>query len=221
MMRLTALALIVAAFLIGCSGDLSGLWATGTPPPPTAQRFGPAGDGGLFSEKPCGPPCFMNIVPGKTSEAEAIQLMAQLGVYSSCQAFNNEKDGGGRGVTCGDDILWSYQTGSNVVDVVGYSPSVRITVKQIVDHYGAPDIGWVVTTGTAEPYYTDMILLYDKFQMRINLPDQPGLTFHLSPDLPIGSVGLFSQTAYDEFRQPPGLLVPWNGYGDYQEPLIH
>src|SRR5690349_12886883 len=33
------------------------------------------GDGGFLSEKPCGPPCFMGIIPGQTKKDEVIQFL--------------------------------------------------------------------------------------------------------------------------------------------------
>ena len=98
------------------------------------------GDGGVLSEDPCGPPCFWGIVPGETREAEVIAILQERGVYDVCEAWDIEARGGRRGFRCGGRRLGiAFEQGGDVVDSVSLTPSLPITVEELVEKYGEPE----------------------------------------------------------------------------------
>jgi len=103
-------------------------------------------DGGFLSGEPCGPPCFWGIVPGETTEAEAIQILKAVlgGVFEKCTVYNYEP----RGIGCFRPNLGiEFRKGTDIVDGVGFRPSDRITLEDVIAKHGEPDALYATADG--------------------------------------------------------------------------
>ena len=171
-------------------------------------------DGGLLSEQPCGPPCMWNITPGKTSKQEAIDVLIQKGIYNDCQFFDNSSESGGRGIVCSPYIIVILNENEDIVSGIGFRPSQKITVEEIVSKYGDPSSVQVSMQGIPEgELHATMMLFYDEMRINIVLPEQDFGPYVINGDLPVENVGYSDQASYKPFRQYSQI---WHGYGDYE-----
>jgi hypothetical protein len=171
------------------------------------------GDGGLFSGVPCGPPCFWNITPGKTTEAEAKHILTEVLRLVGCREFNNESISGLRGISaCGNRVGISFRHNSDIVEIVSFNPSETVTVGDVVDRYGPPEWVSVTPSGLPERPKSAMVIHFDAFNATLSLGVQVGL-FTVSSSSPIEAVGYSDDEAYALSRQ---YSVKWRGYGTYE-----
>jgi hypothetical protein len=171
-------------------------------------------DGGLITKKPCGAPCFLGITPGITTKSQTIEILRERNLYDLCK-FGNSVNVGDMTIDCASfNIYYSYET--NIVTMVGFRPSQKVSVEQIVSVYGNPDAVIVVSPnvsveGNPEARMS-MVLLYDGFHAWIRLPLEEAAKYTISTDTQIDRVSYFDQDSYVESRK---LAVPWNGFGIY------
>jgi hypothetical protein len=175
------------------------------------------GDGGFLSSNPCGPPCFQGIIPGTTTEHEAVQILQSQGLYYNCSSFNNEVSSGKRGVECGSSASISFQRGTDIVDAVSFGLSQKVTVADVIAKYGEPD---TVLVALDHRYpRAGMNLYYTDLRAIIGLPDQEGSIFRVSASTMVESIAYLSTASY-KFHVPAIDSLPkWKGYGEYKEYL--
>jgi hypothetical protein len=141
--------------------------------PGSGKTIRPVGDGGLLSDEPCGPPCFMNIVPGVTKEADAIHILQAEGLCGENRSFDYT---GGRGFFCSSNVEISLQQGKDIVDVI-FLPSKPVSVGDVIAKYGEPN---AVTVGVKSQYpRTWMVLVYADLKINLILPEQEGNTYSI------------------------------------------
>ena len=175
------------------------------------------GDGGFLSNNPCGPPCFQGIVPGTTTEHEAVQILQSQGLYYNCSSFNNEVSSGKRGVECGSSVNISFQRGTDIVDAVSFGLSQKVTVADVIAKYGEPDT--VLVTLDHRYPRAGMNLYYTDLRAIIGLPDQEGSIFRVSASTTVESIGYLSAASYKSHVPAIDSLPKWKGYGEYKEYL--
>jgi hypothetical protein len=172
------------------------------------------GDGGLISQIPCGPPCFLGIVPGITSNDEALVKFNSRAAPAKCEEYDYSKRPGGglRGVSCGFGGFIFGEDG--YVSSIGFTPN-GITLKQVIEKYGSPDsIKVGLITRPEDAPIMAMILRYDELQAVINLPSQAGAEYTLSEDVPIEYVRYIEKAEYAIISENAGG-EPWRGYTSY------
>jgi hypothetical protein len=168
------------------------------------------GDGGFLSREPCGPPCFWDIIPGVTTEAEAIQILQSRGLFQKCEAFAHS---GGRGITCPSGIEIVFQQEMDIVGVVGFQLSQAITIEDVIARYGEPD---AVLVGVISRYpRTRMVLYYDDLKAELFLPWQEDSKFSVVASTKIEHISYNSKVSYESSRSDS--FPRWNGYGEYRE----
>ena len=205
-------------YVIGCRIAvclLAIVWLTScmfNPLEPTDETID-VGDGGFLSGEPCGPPCFWGIVPGQTTEAQVIEILKSKGVLTVCDFFNNEAEGGSRGMKCGSRIFISFRQDSEVIDGIGYDPSVSITAKDVISKYGKPDGVLIIPDGIPEDPYTMFVIVYSRISTHLRLPRQRGLSYYLEPSTPIENIayGVEYGISIDNHI----FYEEWRGYGEY------
>ncbi len=179
-------------------------------------------DGGFLSGEPCGPPCFLSIVPGVTRETQAVKILAEKGLYQNCFSYNNEAESGLRGISC-SFVGIAYYRGTDVIGSVSFNPSRNLTVEDVVTKYGNPDAVVVGTMGTPEEQpHTMMALHYESMHANIGLGEQEGLKFNIASTTPIETIG-YSDSGWpspSEYESANKLSSPWSGYGEYHETPI-
>jgi hypothetical protein len=171
-------------------------------------------DGGFLSGEPCAPPCFWGIVPGNTTEAEAKQILQTKGLSQGCKAYDNEARSGTRGINCQFIMNISFQLGTDIVYAVGFRPSQKITVEDVITKYGKPDSVSVLPSGIPEDPHTVMLLYYNRMNTRLNLPDQTGITFLVKPSTEVENIAYFDVDRYEKFLRHS--FQKWEDYGEYQ-----
>ena len=177
-------------------------------------------DGGFLSGEPCGPPCFLSIVPGATRETQAIQILTATGLYQNCFVYNHEAESGLRGIIC-SHVGIAFYRGADVVGSVGFDSSQSLTVGEVIAKYGKPDAITVGTMGTPEEQpNTVMALHYEGIHADVGLGQQEGVKFEITSTTPIESIGYSASGYPSENESANKLLLPWNGYGEYHEPPI-
>jgi hypothetical protein len=188
--------LLIVAVSIGCA-----------PAQPNIQ------DGGLVSGEPCGPPCFWGIVPGETTEGEALEIVPNALNRQNCRVYNNEAGSGLRGISCDNQIGLNFVRGTDVVGGIAFSPSDSLTVGDFVAMHGDPDAALVTALGLPENPHTTMQLYFDGIWTTIGLDEQEGFAYMVSASTLIMSVGYAEPDFYAVSHR---YTVSWTGYGEYQ-----
>jgi len=177
---------------------------------PTPTDFG---DGGILSAKPCGPPCFWNVIAGQTREAEARQIFTDVLKLNDCHEFDNEATSGLRGVSCNFLVGINFRRGSDIVAGISYKPPESLTLQDVISHHGQPDTVDIVASGLPEHPRTVMTLHFDHIRTSLILVEQEGYLFTVTPSTSISSVGYADDETYAVMRA--GALS-WHGYDTYQ-----
>jgi hypothetical protein len=179
-------------------------------------------DGGFLSGEPCGPPCFVGIVPGVTRETEAIRIVKAERLCGNYETFDNEPSGY-RGFICTPSGVYvSFRPGTDIVELVGYYLSPSITLGDVIARYGEPDAVSVGAIGIPEIPKTMMSIYYDSLKSQLFLCDQEGVTFRAEPATGICRIGYSDVASYERQKnQLRELLASWNGYGEYHQYVFH
>jgi hypothetical protein len=171
----------------------------------------PISDGGVISGKPCGPDCFFGIEPGKSTLQDVNNALSKYGFINYCgkETINDLSR-----IRCGDTFRIVFTDQFKIVDMINFSPTPSIKVKDIVDKYGPPDFVIFYPEGVPEYPRTGLSLLYLQLNMSIQFPDQEGTTFILEPEAIVESIQ-YSIADLDLMRRA-NLLQKWNGYNKYR-----
>jgi hypothetical protein len=180
------------------------------------------GDGGFLSGEPCGPPCFLGIIPNVTKENEAVRILEEKGLYKNCNFVNNESESGLRGFTCSRHLVSvTFFPETNIVGGIGFDPSQEITIDMVIAKYGEPEAVMVSSiwfTWEKQPE-TSMALIYNDINASVSLGTQNGNAFKLEPSTLIASIG-YSKPGFpsvEEDETGKKYLSPWHGYGEYED----
>jgi hypothetical protein len=179
-------------------------------------------DGGFLSGEPCRAPCFLGIIPNKTKESQAIQILKDYGLYKNCYIYDNESETGLRGAVCSKtNVSIVYFRGSDLVGSIGFRPTERLTVEMVIDKYGVPDAVSVASiwfNWERQPT-TNMALVYEEINATISLGKQEGNIFQVKPVSIIESIGYSDNTfpSIEEYESGNRFLSSWHGYGEYQD----
>lgn len=196
-----------------CGGLVGGILVAIVSPEAGDRHWG---WGGLSGE-PCGPPCFWGIVPGQTTEAEAIAILQARGVFTQCEVYVRETYGCVRGIICPRSPPPSFGISlsceHNLVEGVSFGPSVKITVQDVIAKYGNPAGVLITLDGIPEKPYLLMTLLYPEIQTCVGLPRQEWPGYLLRPATPILGVG-YALGCADVPTDALGF-EGWKGYGEY------
>ncbi len=172
----------------------------------------PVGDGGLLSNIPCGPPCFWNIIPGITTKDQALGILREKGIFQQCKYFDTSNEGGTRGYSCNAAVLILLEK-QDIVSGIGFTPSEKITVSEVYRKFGAPDGVSVVGLGLPESKpRSSMTLYYDRWFVKLNLPEQASNAYDLASNIKVESISYFDKLSYETIRQ---YASGWAGFGTY------
>ena len=168
-------------------------------------------DGGLLSDSSCIAPCFLGIIPGKTTKEKTILILSSFGDIDKCNYSEKITNGVEAGIQCSNINL--YYSEENIVNVIGFSPTNEITLDQVIKKYGYPDEITALKDEWANDNLINISLLFNDENMIIQIPSQKGDNYEISP---FTKVEWISFSTDEEFNKSINLLnVPWNGYGIY------
>lgn len=213
-----AVYLILAFILSGCSIPLG--YSQPTPTPiPTAIPVFDFGDGGLLSNEPCGPPCFWNIEPGKTTQVEASQILENLGVLENCLFFfapDAHEGEASNTWSCPGEFGIGLRKDTGIVTSINFTLQESIELQKMIEKYGNPDLVWIFDTGFVDAPSASATVCFTKFGMQFLLPDLAASYY------PISQTTLIKDVVYQDYqsmqrklKQWSDSVTTWKGYGNY------
>jgi hypothetical protein len=179
-------------------------------------------DGGFLSGEPCSAPCFLGIIPNKTKETQAIQILKDNGFYKNCYIYNHESSSGLRGAVCSGGIVSvAYFRGTDIVGSIDFRPSQELTVEMVIEKYGEPNAVSVASIwfNWEKKPKTNMALIYDNINATVSLGDQEGDIFQIIPTTKVESIGYSDHRfpSIEEYEAWKSFLSSWQGYGEYRD----
>jgi hypothetical protein len=170
------------------------------------------GDGGLITEKPCSPPCFLGIIPDTTTKDQVVEMLKQKG-FSEYKQIGNI-------LSYGNSIDIKYDS-KEYVNTISFVPTTILTTQVIIEKYGPPNMVEVVydTFSTPEHNYFSMGFYYDQLQTYIKLENQEIYpAYSLGEDTKIEHIVYYNEGAYKNAKSISKHSVQWKGYGSYVDP---
>jgi len=169
-------------------------------------------DGGFLSGEPCGPPCFWGVTPGITKIDQVYQILDARGLRPYCSKYD---DGHGvRGIDCPIWLGFSFAEQTDVIDGVGFTPSITITLKDAINKYGSPSHVLALIGGLPDyPQRVNLSLYYDEIFTILHFLEIEGEVYPLEAASVVQAIDYSDRIAYEEFRNFP--FQPWVGYGKY------
>jgi hypothetical protein len=219
------LSIVITLLLTGLLAACQTSTPTATPTPKPLHRPVPGsttvvplpiGDGGLLSKEPCGPPCFLGVVPDTTTYDEAIQILTDYQYWDDCEEWDTTEVGGTLGIECSDTFLFGLNEDNSYVTRIVYNPQQAITVQDLIDEFGEPAYLNVSVSGYEESIReTTTRLYYPDLKMAIWLEYQKGGSYLLEPTTKIDNVRyLGAEHSARDFRF---RRQAWQGYIEYFE----
>ncbi len=184
------------------------LFALGCSP----YRPTPVGDGGLSSGRPCGAPCFHNILPGTTTEKEFGLLKQDDKIFSSCRKYDFSSSGGTLGYQCAFGNVGIRE--SKVIGIT-FWPSAAVKVQEALEKYGEPRSAAIIRQNLLpeDVRKLAMQLYYDRPCMVFSLEDEYSEKYVVTGD------SLITQADYMAPSLCPSptsaFSVRWKGFGTY------
>ncbi len=228
----SVLLLIVAAGVTGCMpfhegeemptpapfGQQSPVY----PAPTTNPVASTIGDGGLLSKQPCGPPCFLGIIPGQTHYTEVANVLVAHGLMNYCTVIDEyefaQEEGIGGWWCDGFGVEFNRETG--IVNHIQFALSPPIQLRTIIDDYGSPDAVSIVNMGGEHTPLLNGEILYFQYDMVLfSDAEQQRWEYEFVPTMFIDGVIYESKTGFAErLKGFEDEMLPWHGYGMYPAP---
>lgn len=168
----------------------------------------PIGDGGIITGHPCEAPCFEGVYPGKTSFDEAFSILANTDVDKCLE------NGTDLILSCGDNLFLGADLQTRLINSIEYYPQVEIPVGQLILKYGTPSTVIVIPLGVPEMPYVTIILLFEDFNLRVDLPNLDGVEYPVEESTIIDFVVYYDDIKYTEMKGNY-FSLPWDGYRVY------
>ncbi|HMS01057.1 MAG TPA: hypothetical protein PKE62_17550 [Anaerolineales bacterium] len=218
---LTAYSIVLLALMASCSDKnyeqtatpyVSTVYPTIVQSAPSTIDSMVAGDGGLLSKEPCGPPCLMGITPGITSRDAVLTVLKEKINLINCREWDKRNEGGTYGVSCGS-LGITFQD-SDIVNWISFKPSSQITVEDMIKVYGEPSGLFVVEEddGMGNVISVRMILYYDAIKTRLDLAEQSESIYLIALDTRVENISYVDHAEYEKSTEG---YNPWNGFGEY------
>ena len=217
------LSIVITLLLTGLLAACQTSTPTATPTPKPLHRpiYStevplPIGDGGLLTKEPCGPPCFLGVVPDVTTYTEAIQILTDYQYLDSCEERDNTEEGGVQWIGCSTTFDFDFDQDKSHVIFVGFDPQQEITVQDVIDEFGEPTYLNLIVMGYEKPTQeTSIRMYYSDLRMAIWLEDQTGVSYKLEPTTKIDDVRYYGAENQNSIYWP--LRQDWQGYIEYFE----
>jgi hypothetical protein len=205
--RLLYLLVICIPILVSCDSG-----ASAYKPEPTSTPMIDIGDGGLFSGKPCGPPCFFGIQPDISSYQEVNDILSSPSIRDSCEKYDLSSTSGYRGFTCGDAFSIIFMENSDDVSQICFYPHNPISIGQIIEKFGEPSSGAVTTQDRVS--ISKMNVFFPQYRMSAVLSEVKGISYVVQPASIIEVVCYEGKNSFEKFKSS-SLNFKWLGYGEY------
>ncbi len=195
---LLALFIIASLVLSACS----------PPPPLKSDKY--LSDASLVSAKPCGPPCFQNIIIGQTTYTAAVTLLKANALFSNVQSQDSPPQA--NWATAGGEACCQLTADDKgVVNALLVKLAPNVTAAQLITQYGNPTYVTGVDYSSTE---VALALIFPK-QGLIAWVSPGDATSTLKETDPV-VVALYSDPAHFDDLLATATLQGWNGYLPYQ-----
>ncbi|MBI5295658.1 MAG: hypothetical protein HY869_09295 [Chloroflexi bacterium] len=188
-------------------------------------------DSGLFSTSSCKPPCWQNLIPGKSNNVEVDSFISSLGDIGWPFRKNHPYESKcvwKRIIDSERHYMADFYLESETLTFIQWSMPPEITLEQIVDYYGPPQYFRAVIN--KDYYFLDVY--YPALGMAFEIsPRQEDISYIL-PDMPIRAAQYFSsgdinsylftkfscsygvELAINAVENEINNIQPWSGYGE-------
>jgi hypothetical protein len=175
-------------------------------------------DGGFLSQDPCGPPCLWSIVPDLSTDLDAKKIVQEHIDIHNCEQW--PKKDTDKAIICGSLALQFSEF--HKVTTIAFSPSQRITMRQVIQEYGEPnavgvDVFKAGYSNSGDKTTVWMDIFFDDIRTIIHMPEQEGEQYILDEESPIGGIAYLGQDKWGSKRL---LAKPWNGFHPYEGGVV-
>ncbi len=137
--KISLMSLIALLALIVFSGVKQSGAVQATPtPPPLLKSDKYLNDTSSISADPCGPPCFANITPGKTTLTDALAILKADKRFSNIVQPPNQSTQAIWSTAAGEACCQLVADAAGVVESILIKLAPNVTAKQLLDKYGSP-----------------------------------------------------------------------------------
>lgn len=169
----------------------------------------------LLSMEPCGPPCFFDIIPQKSTKQDVFDSLDKFGLNNRCKSTEPTRLENISVVECIHSIIKiGIDETEDVVNSIEFSPNSRITIESVINTYGEPDFlkCYSVNT-TSEKPSSNVMIFFKKESMGIIIENFDGYFANIRPDTLINTV-IYSASFVDN-QEKKGFTQQWKGYSEY------
>ncbi len=163
-------------------------------------------DGGLLTANPCGPPCFLGIQPGITTQDKLLKSDWSAYGFKNCRRITANNTALGPGLFC-ESLSIRVDEQTKKVGLIRFTLRTPITVEVVISKYGDPN-SLATLPPIANYNFWHTFVYFDTIHTWLHLKQEGGATFIISPSTNVEEVGYYPATA-DKNRQS------WHGYGQY------
>lgn len=184
----------------------------------------------LFGSKECNLPCWNNITPGETSSKDGLSLLQRINYIDS---RSKKMLGSIEKGTCrwswtisGNRIEPYMNWNENLVSEITMGLPYRLTIQEILDHYGNPTAIGLNEGGNPEKWYWMVILYYPEKGFDFSTYTEVFSTI-IMPTSEVGNVSIHKPTTlfeYIDIKYPniqkdkiDWIKMEWKGYGNLEE----
>lgn len=178
---------------------------------------------------PCKPPCWNGITPGKTTVAEAVEILKRTPIITEVETWTEQ-------LTLRRDIghlEWNWITGESAGSAeyhteattqtvyVIYLQNVAIKFGDVIKAYGEPShiSARAILNPHGESIAYLVTIVYRDFGIALHYWENPSF----SPETYIEGIGFFAPDDDESYRQAligaaaaMDWIVPWEGFQDFQ-----
>lgn len=174
-------------------------------------------DYSLLTGTPCTVPCWQNIVPGKTSSTETMQILKnnRYILQNRLQESGTEDSGGAiwRWYAPGQRTQSSISWQNGVIHEITIGLNYRLTMSQVIDKFGLPEAVNIGTGGTPEHWWWIIDLYYPRIGTQFTAYTQE-LDNRIKPSTQIKIVQLYVPISLEE------RITEVYGKGDYADEVV-
>jgi hypothetical protein len=225
-------------FAVLCALILAACATGDTQPPPQVPTAATDWNRSWLRSEPCAPPCFLNIMPGTSSQTTTLELMRaaypaveQVETHSNDSnpslkswRWNEQRPAGSIGAYF-YEVPPRFNTApvDTIVSLLVVSPNMA-ALSEAIAAFGEPSHVMAVAHKHAQSdvfYYLSVVYFDRGLMLTFDTGSRRNRRVGIAPELIVREVVFFSPTldgfdagvsAFYPLRHPSALLVPWQGF---------
>jgi len=203
---------------------------------PPANTNTPPGDMSLQTLQPCAPPCWYNIVPGKSTGDDVRRILPTL-PFIDAQSIEERHFEENRSYfrwryTNPPETSGSILLQNDVVVMVEAEPGIKLALREVVDRFGPPDRVLPNNFVLPDGGYYAVLIYYPNKGLVFGTPRLPHLgysaeEYSIEPTFPINTVYYLEPATLEQLiinvheikpeqvKSVLGRTYPWQGFGTF------